>query len=79
MNLHANYCPICKFDLDGGDVYETMLEKYPDDPEHALRTASYYGWTEETPVRWSKALGCYDSAEDRTIGWVCPECNGWIK
>lgn len=26
------------------------------------------------PYRWSRKVGLYDQAADRTVSWLCPDC-----
>lgn len=72
MNEHG-YCPNCGIDLDGELIFETLLKQY-NDREKALETAEMYGAT-ETTGRWGKQIGIYDINRDRTVRWLCPECN----
>ena len=72
MNEHG-YCPHCDFDLDGGLIFETFMEKY-NDRAKALEVAEMYGAT-ETKGKWGKAYGIYSIEKDRTVQYQCPECN----
>jgi hypothetical protein len=81
--LIQNYtdpCPNCGFDLDGGDVYESLRKHYPDyTEEKAKDIASAYGWSEENKKRSSKKVGIYDIDSDATIFYACPKCKAVFK
>lgn len=73
MNEHG-YCPNCGIDLDGELIFETLLKQY-NDREKALETANLWYGATETTGRWGKQIGIYDAHKDRTVSWLCPECN----
>lgn len=72
MTLPKN-CPKCSADLEGEDIYNSYLKDgYA--PEEAEEKAAFYGWTKESPVRFSRVEGIYDWDLDRTSQWKCPDC-----
>jgi len=73
MNEHG-YCPNCNADFDGELIFETFLNQYDGDRAKALETAEMYGAT-ETKGRWGNMIAIYDRDKDRTVSWMCHECN----
>ena len=72
-------CPHCNAVLDKEDIYAYFLEKEKDEAK-AIKNASYFGWTKEKPVCFSKWIGLYSYEKDMTVAWECPECNSrWSK
>ena len=71
-------CPHCNFNLDGGDVYEKLLEIYKDQ-EKALAGAAEFGWTPTSKHRFTKILSIYCREKDATIGWICPHCENALQ
>jgi hypothetical protein len=67
-------CPHCGFDLDGGDIFEKLLVEYRGDEAKALEYAGHFGWTKAAPKRFSKIVGIYSIASDRTESYQCPSC-----
>ena len=72
MNDHG-HCPACKADMNGGSIWETMLEKSDGDEAEADRKAEMYGAT-RTSGRWGRKIGLYDIGRDRTMQYMCPDC-----
>lgn len=70
---YPKICPSCNSNLEGTDIYETFLEQYKDHVK-AHDAAVMYGWTEESPKKWCRAIGVYDMRKDRTSHWQCPDC-----
>ena len=67
------HCPACKADMDGGSIWQTMLEQSKGNEEEADRKAGMYGAT-RTSGRWGRAIGLYDNGSDRLIEYMCPDC-----
>jgi len=88
-------CPECMANWDGGDIYEHFLEaKFnPNHEQHDYyrdktlseikETAGHYGWSEETPKRFSNLIGIdlsmdlnanEDEQYDGVSYWQCPKC-----
>ena len=57
--MNKDICPSCKADLQGEPLTMQQLE------------AGYYG---EGVTHFSRLIGIYDRAQDRTVEWLCPEC-----
>lgn len=72
MSEHG-HCPNCNADLDGGLIYDTMLEQCDGDVEKATERAASYGAT-PTKGQWGRQLGIYDRDLDRTVAYRCPDC-----
>ncbi len=69
-------CRHCTENLDGGDVLEVLREKYPDVGEEELvRMAADYGWTRETPIRFSREIAVQTERGDPEFT-ICPACHG---
>jgi hypothetical protein len=83
-------CPHCNANWDGGDIYETLLErsKDPDDlffgdkPKKIERIAKNYGWTKENPTRFQRLITVYESACNMPVlvssAWQCPDCKHYF-
>jgi predicted RNA-binding Zn-ribbon protein involved in translation (DUF1610 family) len=68
-------CPNCGVDLDGGDIYETLEEVYPEKTrDQLIESAGWYGWTTENPRRFKRSISVYDQDLDRTTMFMCPDC-----
>lgn len=88
-------CPECGANWDGGDIYEHFLaakfNPYHKQHDHyknrsldeIKEAAGSYGWTEETPRRFSEVIGIdmsmdpnatEDEQYDGISYWQCPEC-----
>jgi len=52
-------CPNCKVDLTGGPIPQQYID------------AGHYG----NHTHYSRRIGIYDRGRDRTVAWVCPDCN----
>lgn len=76
MNEHK-VCPNCGVSLEGELIYETYYRQHEDEAK-ALEIAEMYGAT-KTEGRWGRALGHYDQAADRTVGYECPDCHHYWK
>lgn len=81
MENEHGYCPNCGADLDGGSVWATGLNFAIDKglsgeeaEADADRYASMYGAT-RTSGKWGRAVGLYDYEKDRTMVYVCPDCD----
>ena len=72
MSEHG-HCPACKADMDGGSIWQTMLEKSNGNEEEADRKAEMYGAT-RTSGRWGRKIGLYDMSRDATMAYQCPDC-----
>lgn len=83
----AENCPHCGIDLDNGDIVETFQKMREDgDPFwrdktniEIIKIAGNYGWTPETPKRFSRVIGVelpYDHPKhyDGVSYWMCPDC-----
>jgi predicted RNA-binding Zn-ribbon protein involved in translation (DUF1610 family) len=71
---HGN-CPHCGVDLNGGSIWQTMLEQSGGDEAEADRKAAMYGAT-RTSGQWGRQIGIYSMESDRTVSYVCPDCKG---
>ena len=84
---HHGLCPKCGADWDGGDIFEHLKELraardsfYGPKTDAELRVfARCYGWTPETPKRFSKLIGVelpygHPDHYDGVSFWRCPEC-----
>ena len=67
------HCPACNADMNGGSIWQTMLEQSGGDEAEADRKAAMYGAT-RTSGRWGKAIALYDVRLDRTEHYLCPYC-----
>lgn len=71
-------CPKCGADWDAGDIYETLRKQdhYKDkSDEEVKKVAGNYGWTEETPKRFSHLTGVEIRGRyDGVSYWECPNC-----
>jgi hypothetical protein len=72
MTEHG-HCPACKADMDGGSIWQTMLEQSNGDEAEADRKAEMYG-ASRTSGRWGRKIGLYDQKTDRTTHYGCPDC-----
>lgn len=66
-------CPNCNANLEGDLIFDTFLEKYGDE-QKALETAEMYGAT-RNEGRWGREIAIYDREKDRTVAYVCPDCD----
>lgn len=73
MNHPAN-CPHCGVLLDDGDVLEVLSAMDAYKTRSARDAAECYGWTPETPVRFSRVIGIYNTDRDCTTHYICPDC-----
>lgn len=84
---HHGLCPKCGADWDGGDIFEHLKElRAAGDSFYGPKTdaelqeiAGHYGWTPETPKRFSKLIGVelpygHPDHYDGVSFWRCPEC-----
>jgi Zn-finger nucleic acid-binding protein len=90
-------CPECGHDWDGGDILEHFMDA-KNNPEHKQHDyykdktdaeikdiSSNYGYTSETPRRFSHIIGVelsYDDPRhyDGISIWMCPNCRvGWNR
>ena len=74
-NIHG-HCPHCNANLDGDLIINTAVEFFGYNKEQALRyAASYSGWNEHgEDNRWCRAIGMYSQEKDRTMEYMCPDC-----
>lgn len=81
---HHGKCPKCSADWDNGDIVEAFkaLRANGDEywasktDEEIIKTAGYYGWTPETPRRFSRLIGIeYRERYDGVWEWACPDCD----
>lgn len=73
------YCPGCKADMDGGSIWQTMLEQSGGDEAEADRKAEMYG-ADRTSGRWGRKIGLYDMRRDATMAYQCPDCQFvWMR
>jgi hypothetical protein len=49
------------------------MDQYQDEAK-ADETAEMYGAT-RTEGRWKRQIGLYSQERDRTVAYVCPDCN----
>lgn len=68
-------CPYCKFNLDGGDIYEVLrsskeYNKYSN--EEIKKFAENYGWSETKKIHASKLIGV-------DLKYKCPNCDKFVK
>lgn len=68
------HCPSCKADMNGGSIWQTMLEQSGGDEAEADRSAEMYGAT-RTSGRWGREIGLYNPVRDMTTHYQCPDCN----
>jgi hypothetical protein len=72
-------CRYCNFDLDGGDIYETLKVHplYMDRLDREIRKmAKSYGWTEENRLHFDKSVIIqFDQREKEQIT-ICQTCKG---
>lgn len=78
MSQYADPCPHCKFDLDGGDIFEYFSSRC-ETLDRALEVAQQYGWTSRLPVRFSKVVGISEDFLSDVTGWECPQCRGKLE
>jgi hypothetical protein len=67
-------CPACDADLNGGSIWQTMLEQSNGDEAEADRKAETYG-ADRTTGQWGREINVYDRRADRVTGHMCPDCN----
>jgi len=67
------HCPACNADMNGGSIWQTMLEQSNGDESEADRKAEMYGAT-RTTGRWGRKEAMYDRGSDRTTHYRCPDC-----
>lgn len=67
------HCPKCNAGFETDDIYQHYLHEGKT-PEEAKELAGFFGWTEEKPVRFSRAVSIYCWRQDRTVEWECPDC-----
>lgn len=73
MTEPANTCPNCSADLDGDLIWQTFMDKYQDE-KTADEFADWYGAT-RTEGRWNRRISLCSQERDRTIAYLCPDCN----
>ncbi len=74
---HTMICRHCGENLDGGDIYEVLRENHPDaTDEQILRMAKSYGWTRETPIRFSHEVVVQPDSRSEPEYTECPACRG---
>jgi hypothetical protein len=74
---HTMICRHCGENLDGGDIYEVLRENHPTaTDEQILRMAKSYGWTRETPIRFSHEVVVQPDSRSEPEYTECPVCRG---
>jgi len=76
MTEEIKSCPHCKVDFDGGDIYESLRAHhlYKDKTDEEVREiASNYGWSPETPRRFSRLITVKIQGT-RQQYYQCPDC-----
>jgi hypothetical protein len=73
MTKYPLTCPHCQANLDDGDIYEVVLEKYHDHFK-ATEAAGHFGWSMADKKRFSRIVGQYNLETDRTESYSCPDC-----
>jgi len=77
MSNINGFCPHCKASLDGDLVIDYPLSQGKSRKEALEYAKSYVGWEEfGEDNRWGRQIAQYDRDKDRTVGYVCPDCNG---
>jgi hypothetical protein len=65
--------------MDGGSIWQTMLEQSGGDEAEADRKAEMYG-ADRTSGRWGRKIGLYDMRRDATMAYQCPDCQFvWMR
>lgn len=73
-NIHGT-CPHCNANLDGDLVISYPLSQGKSMEEALRYAASYSGWNEHGENnRWCRAIGIYSIEKDRTMEYMCPDC-----
>ena len=73
------FCRYCKFDLDGGDIFDFFLNKGYSEKD-ALASANSYGWKQDNKKRFSKEIIVQFSETNKPQIKICPNCKGvWPK
>jgi hypothetical protein len=67
------HCRHCGEDLDAGDIYEVLLQRYGD-PQRAFDAARMYGWSEIDRIHFKKSV--IVQSEGREQWEECPKCKG---
>jgi hypothetical protein len=73
MTELANTCPNCSADLNGGLIWQTLMDKYQNAAK-ADQAAEMYGAT-RTKGRWRRQIALYSWERDRTVAYICPDCD----
>lgn len=78
MTDNHGSCPSCGADMNGDMIWQTFMDKHGDEAE-ADRIAEMYG-ADRKHGRWGRAIGIYDRDRDRTVSWMCPDCeHRWAR
>jgi len=71
MDYHCQHCGV---DLDAGDVYQVIMEKFCYTPDQALIAARAYGWSETNKIHFLKSIIVQPDREPQYE--ECPSCKG---
>ena len=52
ITMELTNCSSCGITFEGEDIFEHFLKKSDGDKEYALKTAGYYGWSEQSKVKF---------------------------
>ena len=90
MANENGYCPRCNADFDGGSIWQTGYDfavqgkhfkqkgvpaRSKDEAEElADNYAEAYG-ASRTRGQWGRQIGISSMEKDRTVAWLCPDCN----
>ena len=61
MTVKTDICPLCGSDLTGEPIPQEYIDK---------------GYYAPGATHYSRMIGIYDVALDRTVAWQCPDCGG---
>ena len=78
QNEHG-YCDNCGMDFDGGLIWDTIFNSCKSEEEADKRAMEFYKAT-RTHGRWGKHIAVYDMEKDRTVSFMCPQCeHKWAR
>lgn len=69
---NKRYCPNCKADLRGEDIYRHFLKSCSE--EEAYDIAQMYGYTHKKPKHFYDTIAVETSQYDGATWFMCPEC-----
>ena len=70
-------CMHCGANLDRGDVLEHFLSAYLGNVRRATESASAYGWSETSRVRFNRSVIVQPENGPQFV--QCPECNEQLQ